>query len=585
MAHPRRRRCQPTDDWQQLRLVVTSRAQETYELLRPIVLFGQPPRKRAAETGVSERTLRRKAARFAQLGMQSLFADPAPTEHDGRQLPAAIRRAIVALKAEYPPLRPYEIATICRSRFHRPVGHHTVARVLATEPLPVDPPRRFPRYHEIADPVRRRRAIVCLAGEGWTPTAIAGYLEVSRPTVYEVIERWNADGWPGLSDRPLGPHAPARKVDLATMRAIRRLQENPRRGAFRVHSALTQQGIDLSPRTCGTILARHRALRAPRPTRHESEPHAMPFAASRWHQWWSVDVRYLEDHALDLPKPVYVIAVLENFSRAILASAVSPRQDLAAYLIVLHGAIARYGVPEGLVSDSGGIFRATHAQAIYAALGIDKREIDRGQPWQNYIEAMFGVMRRMADDDVARATTWADLHAVHDRFVHNYNYQPHFAHQHLPKGRRAPAAVQTWVRGRPFDPGALDRIFQRRETRRIRKTGFVRFRHWRLYGERGLAGVTVALWMWQETLTLEFSAETLAQYRVALEADGHHLRAVDEPRLFALGHPSSQPLLPPLAEIPWQPASRLVPYRPRRRCGGTGEQAPLFDATPTAAVG
>lgn len=85
MAHPRRRRCQPTDDWPQLRLVVTSRAQETYELLRPIGLFGQPPRERAAETGVSARTLRRKAARFAQLGMQSLFADPAPTEHDDRR--------------------------------------------------------------------------------------------------------------------------------------------------------------------------------------------------------------------------------------------------------------------------------------------------------------------------------------------------------------------------------------------------------------------------------------------------------------------------------------------------------------------
>jgi hypothetical protein len=38
LSRPRR---QPTDDWQQLRLVVTSPAQETYDLLRPIVLFGQ----------------------------------------------------------------------------------------------------------------------------------------------------------------------------------------------------------------------------------------------------------------------------------------------------------------------------------------------------------------------------------------------------------------------------------------------------------------------------------------------------------------------------------------------------------------
>jgi hypothetical protein len=37
------------------------------------------------------------------------------------------------------------------------------------------------------------------------------------------------------------------------MAAIRRLQANPELGEFRVHAALAQQGIDLSPRTCGRI--------------------------------------------------------------------------------------------------------------------------------------------------------------------------------------------------------------------------------------------------------------------------------------------------------------------------------------------
>ena len=40
-ATPRPRR-QPTDDWEQLCLLVSSPEQATYELLRPIVLFGQP---------------------------------------------------------------------------------------------------------------------------------------------------------------------------------------------------------------------------------------------------------------------------------------------------------------------------------------------------------------------------------------------------------------------------------------------------------------------------------------------------------------------------------------------------------------
>ncbi len=152
---------QPTDDWQQLRLLVTSPEQATYELLRPLVLFGQPVRERARETGVSARTLRRKVVRFKATGMHSLFALDEPPAPDRRTLPLGIRKAIVELKAEYPPPGPFEIARICQHRFDRPVSYHTVAKVLAAEPLPLHPPRRFRQYHDTPDPVVRRRC-------GWT---------------------------------------------------------------------------------------------------------------------------------------------------------------------------------------------------------------------------------------------------------------------------------------------------------------------------------------------------------------------------------------------------------------------------------
>ncbi len=37
-----RPRHDPTDDWEQVQLFVTSPEQAVYELLRPIVLFGRP---------------------------------------------------------------------------------------------------------------------------------------------------------------------------------------------------------------------------------------------------------------------------------------------------------------------------------------------------------------------------------------------------------------------------------------------------------------------------------------------------------------------------------------------------------------
>lgn len=83
--------------------------------------------------------------------------------------------------------------------------------------------------------------------------------------------------------------------------------------------------------------------------------------------------------------------MLENHSRAPLASSVSRSQDLTAYLSMLYSAVKHYGAPEVLVTDSAGIFKANQAQDIYSSLGITKKVIERGQPWQSYIETAFNT--------------------------------------------------------------------------------------------------------------------------------------------------------------------------------------------------
>lgn len=55
---------------QQLSSSIDFPEQLTYEVLRPVVLFGYSPGERAEETGVAQRTLYRQAACFAQDGME-----------------------------------------------------------------------------------------------------------------------------------------------------------------------------------------------------------------------------------------------------------------------------------------------------------------------------------------------------------------------------------------------------------------------------------------------------------------------------------------------------------------------------------
>ncbi len=218
-------------------------------------------------------------------------------------------------------------------------------------------------------------------------------------------------------------------------------------------------------------------------------------------------------------------------------------------------------------------------------MGIQKAKIDRGQPWQNDVEPHFGIMRRMADHHFARATTWAELRAVHERFFHDYNHQAHAAHADRPQGRRSPAAVLGWVQGAWCDPVDLDRLFRLRATRVLNAAGYVRFRHWRLYGERGLAGARAAVWICGETVTVEYAAEALAQYQAAFETDERRIREIGAAQLFPTRFPSPQPFLPLLAETEWRTALRLARYRPRRRRHANGNQAPLFAVDPDVAAG
>ena len=87
MPSHQRRRLEPTEAWDQRRLQFTWPEQHSYELIRPVVLFGRLPRERARETGASARTIYRKVRRFDRRGMAGLFTEE--PSRDARALPPA----------------------------------------------------------------------------------------------------------------------------------------------------------------------------------------------------------------------------------------------------------------------------------------------------------------------------------------------------------------------------------------------------------------------------------------------------------------------------------------------------------------
>lgn len=417
----KRERRERTHDWQEIQQLPLFPEQKLYEKIRTVVLFGETPAERAKEIGESERTVRYQADQFDQHGMASLFPKKStPSPDKGRSLPPDMRQLIVDLKAEYPSFRPHEIARICFLRFGRKPSDHTVQRVLADGPKPSVTTRRYPPYAQIADPYQRRRAIVDLHAAGWSITNISGYLGTPRHRVYAVLRRWVEEGHAGLDDKSRTPHYPARKTTLKAINEVRKLaEENPELGAYRVRAALEQEGIALSQATCGRLLALNRklyGLSQPKGGAARSKKE-LPFRPRFCHDYWCVDVRYIEDHRLGFPEPVYLISVLESYSRAILASKISATQNQMDYLEVLFAALSTAGAPKAIVSDGGAIFYCRQAMDVYAALGITKERIETRQAWQNLIEAHFNIARRMADAKFARAASWEEMISVHRSFV------------------------------------------------------------------------------------------------------------------------------------------------------------------------
>ena len=259
----------------------------------------------------------------------------------------------------------------------------------------------------------------------------------------------------------------------------------------------------------------------------------MPFKASRRHQFWSIDVRYIEEHQLpDQDGSFYVISILENFSRAILASDISRTQTQEDYLKVLQAAIFEHGIPEAIVTDGGAIFRANRAMLIYAKLGIRKDQIETRQAWQNYIESAFNILRKMADYGFAQSLSWEAAQVVHERWLLDYNNQAHWAHRKREDDKRTPLEVLDGAKAPRYAPEALRRLFRNRYERHTNQWGYIRFRRWKLYSEVGVGGQTVAVWLTRQTLTIERNDLPLAQYDVTYQPDEQHFTEVHPQHFF-----------------------------------------------------
>ena len=99
-----------------------------------------------------------------------------------------------------------------------------------------------------------------------------------------------------------------------------------------------------------------------------------------------------------------------------------------------------------------------------------------------------------------KGLNWAEIQQAHQTWWHNYNNEHHYAHRARQDGRHSPEAVLRGMLGRTIPEEVLSRaLYATQFTRQIDKHGYVRFKQWKFYGEHGLAGEEVSVWVYEDT--------------------------------------------------------------------------------------
>jgi transposase InsO family protein len=557
---------EPTAEFAQLQLGFVDQTQWRYEVIRPLILFAdRTARQRAQETHTHPDTVRTLQRRFRQQGMPGLLPADVEVVHRRRAspLPDAVRQEIDRLKALYDGFHYRELARILFITFGMPIDHKTVKTLWQESPVACQGHLALWDYHAQPDRYQARLQVIQLYYRGWDKVSISRFLHVSRPTVNAWIQRFEAEHFAGLVDRSRAPKAPVRKMWLPLMVQVYHLQKaHPDAGEFRIWSLLARS--DVSVRTVGRVIALNRLLDDDIPhvpkrgVRQASGPH--PYKATFRHQYWFIDGRRM-DFALEGVR-WWSLIMLEGYSRTILAGAIAPTEATWVALMVLYTACLRYGVPDTLISDSGGAYTSHAFEEVCARLQLSHETIEstKGESYQNLVETHFNIQRRLYDYQFSLARTPAELEQQHQAFIQTYNTT---AHQGLLRDHRLPpmpADVLGTAQGRIYAPDELARRFsQALFPRTTNRYGCVTLHSYHFYVEAGLPQTRVLLWMAGEQLRAMYENVILAEYYCRYDWQDRKVKNIREGLWYQTRFASPQGSL-----IPLTPQECLVVYRAKR---------------------
>jgi transposase InsO family protein len=199
---------------------------------------------------------------------------------------------------------------------------------------------------------QRYHAVMEVLAGGVPVSEVAERYGVSRKSVHAWLNRYQAEGLPGLSDRSHRPHAhPLQLAADLEARLVEMRRAHPRWGPRRLLFELAQAGVDPVPSrsTAYRVLVRHQLVTAKSRKRRRQDYRRWERPAPM--QLWQLDVMgsvFLTDGS-----ECKLISGVDDHSRFCVIADVVARATGRAVCQAFADALNVYGCPEQVLTDNG----------------------------------------------------------------------------------------------------------------------------------------------------------------------------------------------------------------------------------------
>src|SRR6202158_5144231 len=214
---------------------------------------------------------------------------------------------------------------------------------------------------EISVTEQRYKAVLAVIADGRTVTQVARDWDVARQTVHVWLERYEADGLEGLSNRSHRPgHCPHQMPAAVEAQLLEMRRAKPYWGARRLALELARKGVQPAPSKSAIYRSLVRA--------GVIDPLQRQRRKETWKRWeraapmelWQFDV--VHGFLLTDGTTAKALTGLDDHSRFCVSARLMTRERTQAVCDGFSSAMRAYGIPAQVLTDNGKVFTGRFAQ-------------------------------------------------------------------------------------------------------------------------------------------------------------------------------------------------------------------------------